>query len=190
MNEFTSPVKLNALKHHFSYLQHRIDQWAGSEWDMIREELQELGGNQFDVYTGNLPPEDICIEINNYLTINQVHSRSDLHQWLGRQGYKTVTISDNSRWVIRESESGTGYAHIHPARNQSGVKRIKANHLKTAVALICENRGNGEQVLEFTTIQINAVRIARLGLSPIKAIRDSGKILNTMQFLVEGPGSL
>jgi len=185
MTGISLPLKLNALKHHLPYLKSRIDQWAGYGWDTIRKELLELGGNQFDVYTGNLSQEDICDDIDQYLTKNHICSRDDLHQWLGRQGYRTVTISDNSRWVIRESVSGPDYAHIHPARNQPGVKRIKANHLKTAVALICENNGNGKPSPEFSTSQINTIRITRLGLSPVKSIEDSTKILEMVRFLLE-----
>lgn len=182
MDEEMIPVKLNALKHHFRFLCAMAENWKGSEWETVRVALQELGSNQFDVYLGKLSPGEICHEIDRSLTQTGIHSREDLRAWLGRSGYKTMLISDGSSWVIRESEPGGQFVHIHPARQQPVVKRFRATHLKTAVAVIFECREPDRAVPGLSTSRINELRRERLGLSPVKSLGESRKIAETIHF--------
>ena len=104
--------------------------------------------------------------------------------WLGKQGYKTVSLSDASRWVIRESTSVGDLAHVHPARNQEVVRRMKAKHLKTAIILILD--GMDKTCLQnLTTEWINHIRVHRLGLSPVKSLAESQNITHTLVFLLD-----
>jgi hypothetical protein len=180
-----SLVRLNALKHHYFFLKSKMEEWIGMEWAQVREELLQLGNNQFDMYTGNLTEDEICREAGEYLLKNQIQSRTDLHKWLGKSGYKTFVLSDQSMWVVRESGSSQISAHIHPARNQKMVRRIKSSHVKTAIAIIYETKMNTLTVSDYNTLQINAIRTGRTGLSPVRSIEESRKILEIFRFLTE-----
>jgi hypothetical protein len=182
-NENNLQVKLNALKHHASFLRFRLEQWRKKPWNIVKEELQELGNNQFDVYTGELTVDEILTQVNEILTLNKLKTREDLKNWLGKACYRTILLSDCSRWVIREGESELKPVHLHPGRNQLHVKRIRATHLKTAVALIYENRENTSSLQDCTTQKINHIRITHLELSPVKSVEDCHRILETIKFL-------
>jgi hypothetical protein len=149
----------------------------------VNGELQELGNNQFDMYLGEISPADICAEIREQLKQYGIRSREELKSYLGAKEYKTFYIADGSVWVVRESESGPEYAHIHPARNQKQARRMKASHLKTAVAWIYETNRSDAAIEEITTFRINELRIRRLGLSPVKSLTESRRIAETIRFL-------
>jgi hypothetical protein len=182
-----SLIRLNALKHHYSYLKSRIEDWSGMEWDIVWEELMELGNNQFDIYTGSLTVREICRETEDYLSTKKITPRVDLHHWLEKAGYKTLLLSDESKWIIRESDSPLTPAHIHPARIQKMVRRMKSSHVKTAIALMYETKVNSLNVTDCNTSQINAIRTEKTGLSPVRSIEESKRILDTYRFLTEMP---
>jgi hypothetical protein len=182
-NENNLQVKMNALKHHASFLRFRLGQWREKPWNKVKEELQEVGNNQFDVYTGELTVDEILTQVGEILTLNQLKNRADLQKWLGKACYKTILLSDHSRWVIREGEAELKPVHLHPGRHQAYVKRIRATHLKTAVALIYENKENSSSLQDCTTQKINHIRITHLELSPVKSVEDCHRILETITFL-------
>lgn len=97
-------VKFNALKHHLGFLRKEINRWKQLEWQEVRQGIQGLGSNQFDLYTGTLESAMILSEAGDYLKNNGIDSRERLRAWLGRKGYRTFSLSDGSRWVVRESE--------------------------------------------------------------------------------------
>ncbi len=177
------PVRLNALKHHARFLFLQVARWNHSPWELVSAELQEMGNNQFDIYLGDISPADVCIEIRSKLENSGIRSREELKSFLGVKGYKTLTIADGSGWVVRESVSGPEYAHIHPARNQKLVRRMKASHLKTAVAWVYETNRTDAATGEITTYKINELRIRRLDLSPVKSLSESRRIAETIRFL-------
>jgi hypothetical protein len=190
METVHSLVRLNTLKHHLSFLKSRIDSWKGMEWNLVWEELLELGNNQFDIYFGNLDVGEICREVQDLLVKNQILSRSDLHSWLGKTAYKNLVLSDGSKWIVRESDSSNTPVHIHPARNQKTVRRIKSSHVKTAVAIIFETKVNSLPISDYNTLLINDIRTKRTCLSPFRSIEESKKILDTLKFLTEIPDSI
>lgn len=184
MEAETKPViRLNALKHHAGFIKAQLLEWKEIESGTNENFLLLLGENQFDLYTGILDVPDICKEINLHLRKNNIHSKPDLHFWLGKQEYRTLSLSDSSKWVIRESISGEEFAHVHPARNQSSVRRIKAKHLKTAILLIMNGLKQAD-LQNLTTEEINRIRMHRLNLSPVKSLKESRNILNTIAFLL------
>jgi hypothetical protein len=179
-------VKLNPLKHHLGFLKDRMESWKGMEWEEVYEEIQELGNNQFDMYTGPLSAERICAETGQILCASGISTKKALHEWLGRIAYRSVRLSDGSKWIIRESEFPDTPAHIHPARYQPCVKRLKSTHLKTALALMYENRHNWPDLPDQGTGYINSVRSGILGLSPVRSVDESKRILETVKFLATG----
>jgi len=179
----TDFIRFNALKHHYGYFCSRLGQWEKWPWDQVALEIQELGTNQFDVYTGALSPEEITGQTADQLNSCGVGSRDTLVKWLGKNGYRTLVLSDGSRWVVRLGEDPLKYIHLHPARQQNLVERIKASHLKTAVGLYMDPDYAGTEKNEEATALINRVRTARLGLSPVRSASESRRILQTLTFL-------
>jgi hypothetical protein len=183
VNDPGSQVKLNPLKHHLGFLKARMECWKEMEWEEVREEILELGNNQFDMYKGYLTVRQICEEADQHIRISGIHNREELQKWLGRIAYRSVLLSDGSKWIIRESDSPALPAHIHPARYQECVIRVRSTHLKTAVALIYENRKCRPAVPDPGTGFVNRVRTEKLSLSPVRSVNDSRRILETLRFL-------
>lgn len=182
-SDLTDCIRFNTLKHHYRYFCSRLEQWKKYPWERVALEIQELGANQFDVYTGALSPDEIAGEISLILTHCGVASKETLAKWLGKKGYHTLELSDGSKWVVRLGEDPVRYIHLHPGRLQKLVQRIKASHLKTAVALYMEADYAGTGTDEEATRRINRVRTARLGLSPVRSASDCRRILQTVTFL-------
>lgn len=141
-------VRFSPLKHHLKYFREQVIRWRQLPWSQVEEELVELGTNQYDIYSGELEVMEIVAQVEGLLLKEVLPqkeaipegellvAREALHQWLGKGGYRGVTLNDGSQWVIRASDPGPTVAHLHPARNQPAVTRLKANHVKTAVALL------------------------------------------------------
>lgn len=184
MKEGLQVINFNALKHHFSFLKTKMELWLTKGWEEVHKDLSELGENQFDMYTGNLTPDEITGETEHQMELNSIVSPGDLQLYLGKLHFRSITLSDGSRWIIRESESSPGSIHLHPGRNQPLVRRIKALHLKTAVAIIHNNKNNTLSVNDLTTLKINHIRVTLLGLSPVRSIHESRKITETVKFMI------
>ena len=182
-------VKFNALKHHLGFLRKEINRWKQLEWQEVLQGIQGLGSNQFDLYTGTLESVMILSEAGEYLKNNGIDSRERLRAWLGRKGYRTFSLSDGSRWVVRESEETSSYAHIHPARLQPWVYRVKASHVKTLIAMVFDRRDleGVESILapeEMSTPYINMIRKERLHLSPVRSLEESRRIAQTFRLIM------
>lgn len=182
-NALTDFIRFNALKHHHGYFITRLEQWEKWPWDRVAAEIQELGSNQFDVYTGALNPEEISDETADQLISNGIVTGDMLEKWLGKQGYRTMVLSDGSKWVVRLGEDPLKYIHVHPGRQQKLVQRIKASHLKTAVGLYMEPDDARTATDKEATALINRVRTTLLGLSPVRSASESRRILQTLTFL-------
>ena len=176
-------IRLNALKHHYGYFTSRLYHWKEWPWDQVAQEIQGLGSNQFDVYTGLLSPESIVAQTADQLRLHGIGPKETLENWLGKIGYRTLVLSDGSKWVVRLGEDPVKYIHLHPGRRQPLVERIKASHLKTAVALQIEPEDVTTAGNATATALINRIRTTRLGLSPVRSARESRRILQTLSFL-------
>ena len=188
-----SDIRFNALKHHLGFLRKEIYRWKALEWPRVAEELLKLGNNQFDLYAGLLPVAAILGGTSQILITNGAAEREQLRTWLGKKGYRSFVLSDGSRWVVRES-GHDGLAHIHPARHQPLVQRVKASHLKTIVALLWSltdplSLTDANQPLEWSTPFINQIRRERLGLSPVRSLEESRRIAQTFR-LILGPDQM
>lgn len=136
LQTITGPVRFSPVKHHRGFLRQQLYRWPGLSWAQVRDELAEMGSNQFDVYTGPLEVGEVVAGVERLLREGSIYSREQLRLWLEKTGYHVLELNDGSRWVVRESDEGESYAHLYPARNQPLVTRLKANHVKTAVALL------------------------------------------------------
>ena len=179
-----SPVRFNPMKHHLGWLLQQIERWKQSDRPTVIEELKSLGENQFDLYTGKLSCAEIRDIVLQFLQTENILAPASLQKWLGPRGYQTMTFPDGSVWIIRSGTVPDLYIHLHPARNQQMVKRIKANHLKTVIGLLI----TGDSVPELITGQnekINHIRRQELGLSPVKSLVECRRIVETWRFFVQ-----
>ncbi len=183
MEQSRLPVRFNALKHHLRYLLSAAEEWKEQDRALVSERLLELGNNLYDIYTGELEVEILCESVASLLRESGIRSGDDYRCWLGLKRYATVTMSDCSGWILREGRTGGFRIHLHPARNQPLVRRVKASHMKTAVALLLESGVHPDGTGMLTTGLINRVRGAWFGLSPVKSIDESRKIMETIRFL-------
>ncbi|HOI49321.1 MAG TPA: hypothetical protein PK167_08450 [Prolixibacteraceae bacterium] len=179
-----SPVRFNPLKHHLGWLLQQIERWKQSDHSTVIEELKSLGENQFDLYTGELSCAEIRDLVLQALQTENISAPASLQKWLGSRGYKTMTFPDGSVWIIRCGTNPELYIHLHPARNQPMIKRIKANHLKTVVGLLLAGDSVPEQVTGQNE-KINRIRRQELGLSPVKSLVECRRIVETWRFFAQ-----
>ena len=133
----TSPVLFNARKHHRGYLRELI---SNTKADITPQELRLLllpiGAAQLDFYTGTLAAGDIMQQVQDYLQQKKLLTSATYKQWIQEhEGYRLLSLSDNSNWVLRLGLQPAKWVHLHPARYSLHTVRLKAHSLKTAIAL-------------------------------------------------------
>lgn len=180
-----SAVRFNTLKHHCRFLRIESHKWRGQSREAVTSALKKLGANQFDIYTGYLSVSEIGEQVAAHLSRHGIATRHGLKQWLGRKAYREIYLDDGSRWVVRESEDKHRFIHIHPGRSQEYVRRVKANHIKTALMLMREYAIPSAEGLHISLADINRVRSEMLELSPVRSISECRKILMTLKFLIQ-----
>lgn len=176
-SEILSPFKFNAHKHHWLFF---IDFFRNSDDNQVTNLLESWCNNYIDFYTGNLTPERICDELTNILKLNNCFNSNDFNNSLKlNNGYKLITISDQSQWILRTSDDPVRYIHLHPSRKGGNTVRFKGSTLKTAFALVqLLTESNGELNLD----NINKARI-KTGLSPVKNVQKSKGLFNCLDFI-------
>ncbi len=164
------PVMLNGWKHHHAFLLDQVRRWAEKPeqlFPLFVAKLKMLGESQFDIYTGSLSPDEIAGDIMETLKGFNVSEEEAYLQWIERsnQMFWQVSISDGSEWTLRQGDdSEEYYIHIHPARHSKYTRRMKANHLRTALStLIMANMRKEKPGMAL----LNKVRQEFLGLSPV-----------------------
>ncbi len=179
----SSAIKFNTLKHHSGYIAESFARWRSSDLNTVLYELNGLGANQSDIYTGHLTVGKIINEVAGIIDSFNIIYGSALKRWLGSRDYREVFLSDHSKWIIRLGEDPEKYIHIHPARNQECVTRFKANHLKVAIYITIFNQFPQIENSRETNTIINRIRKEIFGLSPVRSVSESWKIINTLNFL-------
>jgi len=115
-----------------------------------------------DLYHGSLSVLEICNEIKLFINCSLlVNKELYIKYILENGGYCKIPLSDGSEWVLRRGPDPERYVHIHPARNSSNTTRIKANTLKSLIAVHIIHK---DQV---GLTEINQVRTEILQLGPL-----------------------
>ena len=97
-----------------------------------------MGTSVMDVYTGELAISDICMEVKDFLEMKNLSKKEVLAAWTGKDpaGFKVISLSDESQWIIKYHDNEKRYVHIFPARQSPHTFRIKSNTLKSAILYI------------------------------------------------------
>ncbi len=156
-------ILFNGLKHHIESVRQLIEVATP---DSLPSNLVKIGGSQMDFYKGRLTQNQIFDEIILLLRGVAVITPSDFRGWINAAtGFRILTLSDNSSWILRLSDNLQQYIHLHPARYSPETMRVKAGTLKTCIALAVLDR---EQRHVTDLFFFNQIRVDYLGLSPIK----------------------
>ncbi|MCL4481689.1 MAG: hypothetical protein M1445_03540 [Bacteroidetes bacterium] len=178
------PYRFNPWKHHLHWVLDRLQYHQDNPEDLTRqgetiENIKAINSNYLDIYAGSLTPEQLIRDIGDKLRESGISDRCSLSGWIGRKGFKLVTLPDRSGWVLREGTEEGFYIHFHPARNTPQVIRIHGNSWKSVVVARMFNPGMADANLS----AINEVRVKYLDLSPIKNIFESQRLLKALELL-------
>lgn len=133
MGRIPPPFRYNRLKHQAPWLAERLSRKPALflRWPKL---LLGLGRSQFDTYFGTLSVAQILQEVQLVLQQNEVFEETRYLNWIAAdKGYRLLTLSDTSRWVLRAGEKPGHYIHLHPARYSPFSQRIKASVYKLII---------------------------------------------------------
>jgi hypothetical protein len=168
-----SNILFNALKHHRGFIHQQIKSATPATLPGL---LKKLGNSQMDIYYGSLSLEELFKQVLSQIP---VADEAACLAWL-KGGYKEITLSDTSRWILLEGNVPGQYIHLHPARYSPGSMRVKAPILKTAIACIVCHPGLTQPDL----IMVNQIRTSILQLSPVKDLAQCKHLWQVMNMLL------
>lgn len=180
----TPPFRFNPWKHHLHWVEECLLHVINNPGDLklrdgIIENISSINSNYIDIYTGLLTAKQLITGICDELKKLEIRDKSEFLSWISECGFKLVTLSDGSVWVLREGADEEFYIHIHPARNSPNIIRIHGNSWKTAVV----TKIFYPHLADIDNAALNEVRVKHLNLSPIKNLYDSQRLLKAMKLL-------
>jgi hypothetical protein len=176
------PVLFHALKHHVLYIREFIRLQHMADEASLKAALRTIGRSQLDLYLGALSPLQIATETIDYLQEQGALEYDAYRGFISGAGadYRVFTLSDGSDWVLRWGEVAGRHVHLHPARYSRETMRVKANTLKTAIAVNVEIRRDRQQL----NLQlINQVRTQWLELAPVPVFLPNSTLAHLVQLL-------
>jgi hypothetical protein len=186
-NHIPEPVMLNGMKHHAGFLADFIsnfDAEANDNVAQLNNEIAIIGNSQMDFYTGILQPLQIGLEVYDFLDKNRILDKLSYLTFLEKQGkpYRVIFLSDGSGWVLLPGKLKDRHVHIHPGRVSSHTIRVRAQTLKSAIAILCMSKKYQEDPADINFV--NEIRVDILGLPPVKDISGStglGKLIGILK---------
>ena len=172
------PVAFNPFKHHLGCLKAAADEWRKLQWSEVEKNLLLIGSNVTDFYYGSLSVKEICSEFVQFAKEYNLNSPEELDEWLLPYGYRKVTLTDNSVWVVRQGINPERFFHIHPAKYSPYTIRVRGTTLKTVSGLYLT--GIDIQDEKSLLSEVNRVRTEKLGLSPVKSLQKGRGILKIL----------
>lgn len=161
--EIPRPFLFNPIKHHLGYIFEFIKVHK-RDVSGLKTELSLIGNSQIDLYYGPLSLTDVISEIKSHITSSFLTDKLAYIKLLDKYNdFLTITISDGSKWILREGNDPDRHIHFHPGRYSPYTFRIIAKHLKSLIAahVLFENVGLEE---------LNLARAQILALEPIKKL--------------------
>lgn len=190
MNPVPEPFLFNPMKHHAGYISGFIKHIIACREDStetLKNELILIGKSQTDLYTGKEEPLEVTRQILDFLENSRLTGEIRYLSWLGAEkpGYRRFTLKDGSEWILLPGKTPGRWVHIHPARYSLYSIRVRAETLKTAIAVLYHSGKYGLD--NFDLDVVNQVRAGLLNQSPIKELsplRGTGKIIKILARLV------
>ena len=183
VNKIPPPLLFNPLKHHLGFIREYIGENLKGEKQTddisILRDLRHLGGSLMDIYSGNLSKDDVAEEVLKLLKVKKLSEKENFLEFIGQglKDFKTITLSDGSRWVLKYYKNDERYVHLFPARYSPYSFRVKANTLKSAILyIICIGK-------DFITEEDLNMARAVSGLSPVKDVVDAEAITEMIDIL-------
>ena len=179
-----APVLFHPLKHHLGFIKGFIQEQINCPASDVGAALQSIGTSQLDFYTGTMSPEQIAREVILYLQQHNLLKPEVYLTYLAETGthYRTITLSDNTDWVLRWGVVAGRYVHLHPARYAAQTIRVKATSLKTAIATTIAARRTAQPITDVELL--NKVRTEWLHLPPLTILKPdegAGRLLELLK---------
>jgi hypothetical protein len=172
------PVLLNTWKHHAGAIRAQIALAVSAGepgLDELSKKVATIGADLMDLYLGALSPLELGNQIIASLQASNRLAPEAYTSWLNANGgYQAITVSDGSRWILRQGERHGRYVHVHPARWSPQSLRVRGNVLKTAILSLAVAGVRGIDPVE--VLVINEARQAFLGFSPIAGLKEGRAI--------------
>ncbi|GHA68579.1 hypothetical protein [Pontibacter akesuensis] len=180
--QLPEPVLFHALKHHLDFIEGFVQESVRVPEQQLIKALRTIGSSQLDLYLGPLSPQQLAREAILYLQERQLLQPEPYLRHLGSAGFQVLPLSDGSDWTLRWGLAENRHVHLHPARYARHTLRVKANHLKSAIAAaVASIKYNRSIDLDL----LNQVRHAWLALPPVKAYTSDEGLGSILQ-LVRG----
>ena len=183
--EVPVPFMFNALKHHKGAIAAFIRNKTSGSPEVLREAAKQLvviGSLVMDLYKGGLGINEIAADVSRSLQKDKVFHEPAYRNWItgAKKKFRTIDLSDGSKWTLLQGRDHGRYIHIHPARYSRHSLRIKALPLKTAILLMLAGKGrSGLDLIK----DINNIRTTYLAESPIKDEREATNTLRILKVL-------
>lgn len=173
------PFIFNARKHHAGALYDFI-QGYDRPLENLHLEVRTIGSALMDLYYGPLSVQQICTETTLILQDADLWEKQNFQSWLNtNSGFRALTLSDDSTWVLRWGEDPKRHIHVHPARYSSTTMRIKAGTLMTAIGIAIYCKKNPGPAIDRTAL--NRIRSIYLKLSPVKSGQLNERLLQLLE---------
>ena len=165
-----APYLYQAWKHHLPFLRERIEraQASGLEGADGIEGLKRTGDSVTDIYTGRMEVSELLRAIGENLGDLPLMDPAAYRNWLGDKGYRTLSLGDASRWVLKEADDPARWVHLHPARHGPLSVRVRGKTLRTAFMVCLEAAHLG--IDPMSRELVDRVRASYMGLSPIRSL--------------------
>ena len=182
--KFPRPILFNCIKHHTGFIKSEIKS-SKYERESLRNKIVVIGDSQMDLYFGSISPIEICNEVIEQLKENGVLEKEKYKRWLksGGKDFQAFTLSDASVWTLRLADDTQRYVHIHPGRHSPQTVRVKANTLKTAIAVLIYAKQLSKNKIDVEAL--NEVRKEILGEPPVKSLEKSEGLVKILALLSE-----
>jgi hypothetical protein len=173
-----APILFHPLKHHLTWIKECVLADVSLQQNtlsQLKKQLLTIGESQMDLYVGKLSVQEVAERIRVFLHASNKLDQKEYTHWLNQtDGYRPVSLSDGSVWILREGHEPDRYVHIHPARHSLHTLRVKAGSLKTAIASIVWGSVNESEAK--TLLTINQARTEWLHYAPIKSLKQANDI--------------
>ncbi len=178
------PLLFNCMKHHAGYIARFISGFSKGSLPSLNEYLSPVGKSQMDLYTGSLGPHEISSEIKGFLHSRNLLDKEPYLRWLESPGaeFREAKLSDNSVWILLPGKIAGRHIHIHPGRYSPFTVRVRAETLRTAIAVLIYCRLHGGSCHSLTAV--NEARQRLLEQSPVKEVssrRGLGRVIAILE---------